>query len=241
MPPKGKSARYEFNWELPDQIPLRNPAIPGGKKSKEKEGAGLLDDIGSVLGKVADTAVKVAPAVAAVAPLAAKAFGGKKKGGRMGNSPDTMVPSEHQVKISGGKLIDDGRGNLKETDEALKPISGGAKKRGRPSKKAKEGGGVVGDVLSGVGDVVGLLGLGKEIEGGAANSSFIGVKSPAQRGGIQSGSLPVTTTNPLEQPIFAKGKGASKAKKAATKAHLVKAVSSLESKIKEIKKSMKKI
>lgn len=64
-----------------------------------------------------------------------------KKGGM-----DSVMPPKHAIVISGGMLVNDGRGNLQETTEAIK----GGKRRGRP----KKGGNIFTDLVDGVKNVV---------------------------------------------------------------------------------------
>lgn len=218
-----KSARRQLGRELPDMIPLRNPSIPGGKK--------------------------------------------KLRGGQIG---DELVPPPHAIEISGGVKINDGRGNIVDTEEAIK----GGKKRGRPSKNLKgsgildtlgsiastaapflpllalgkkkpgrppknakkmEAAGIFSDIGSGLDAVGSILGLGKD-------DSFVGVKSGQGKkckGGIQSGALPVTMTNALEQTTG--GKCKAKGKRIEHRNEMMDVVSNLEAGIKELKKSVKKM
>lgn len=161
-----KSARREFNYELPDLVPLRLPNIPGGKKHHKK-----------------------------------------MHGGKMA---DDFVPPQHAIEISGGAMINDGRGNIMDTDQAIK----GGKKKG-PGRPKKMGGNIwdtLGSVAKSAAPFLPLLALGKKKGpgrpkkmGGANGDSFIGVKSGEGKkhkkyGGFQSSPMPQFMTNPYEEP-----------------------------------------
>ena len=135
MPPK--SARREFSFEVPTNTKARvnSRAVPGGKKSKK--GKGLFSKIGNV----ADT----------VLPFLALGKN-KKKAGKMDLN---MVPDPHQIEMSGGSLINTGRGEIMETEQAIKPLMAGC-------GSCDKGAGLFGDIGQGIDDVTGLLGLGKK-------------------------------------------------------------------------------
>ena len=137
MPPK--SARREFSFEVPTDTKARvnSRAVPGGKKSKK--GKGLFSKIGNV----ADT----------VLPFLALGKN-KKKAGKMDLN---MVPDPHQIEMSGGSMINTGRGEVMETEQAIKPLMAGA-----GCGSCDKGAGLFGDIGQGIDSVTGLLGLGKK-------------------------------------------------------------------------------
>jgi hypothetical protein len=99
--------------------------------------------------------------------------GGKKgkKGGMMG-----IVPPPNMVEFNGGVMYNDGRGNIKNTDEGVKTMTAG--------KKTKKASGIITDGLNiaskfGVpftgpaSAITGFLGLGKKGKKGGINSTEI--------------------------------------------------------------------
>jgi hypothetical protein len=230
-----KSARRQFNSELQTVLPLRNPAIPGGKKSK--------------------------------------------KGGLMG-----IMPPPNMIQMNGGQMYNDGRGNIKDSEQALKTMTAGAKKKGAGiisdglniaskfgvpftgpasaitgflglGKKGKKGGinsdeiHSVGNAIDGLGDVFSSLGgkkgkkpapkkTGAGIFGDIGNvvdgvGSLFGL---GKKKGGQMGQLPQTLTQPLLL-----NKGGAKAKKASMVAGMQCEMEKMEAGMKCLKKMMKKI
>lgn len=105
-----KSARYDFNFEVPTSVHsarVNKRGIPGGKKCK---------------------------------------------GG-------AVVPSPHQIEISGGAKLNTGRGEVIETNEAIKPLDGG--------KKCKKGAGIDWDAVRRTRETMDKWGFGKKQKGGA--------------------------------------------------------------------------
>lgn len=195
MPPKKegfKPAKRQYNWELPDSIPLRvnSAMIPGGKCCK--------------------------------------------KGGKIS---DDLVPPPEAVALGGKQLYNDGRGNIRDLDEAIKPLTAGKK-----GKKGKKDDGLMNNITN----IANKDMEAGSMQGGEAGASFVGVKSgkgKKKAGGIQSGVMPQTVTNALQAPLLglAKKEGGAKAKRKNIADSVKAQVACLEASIKQLKKVIKKV
>ena len=224
-----KSARRQYNFELPDNNTLRMPHIPGGKKTL-KGGELIVDGRGNVI----DTDIT----------------GGKKKCSKIKGG---VMNEEDPHVVQGGGIF----GDIAHGIEAAIDLAG-KKKVGRPKKggasahvvsggidpdQLVRAGGIIGDIGDGIDAAASILGLGKKgmKKGGAAKDSFVGVKSEAMpvRGGIQQGALPPTLTNSLEEVPMQKA--GAKEKRKQNIDHVNQMINSMEAGVKEIKKIMRKM